>query len=235
MTISTDRPKLISFYHSPVGKKIITGITGLGLSLFVLVHMAGNLTLLVSSKTYNQLAHFIDSLGILLYAIELVLLGLTIFHVVIGISIRLNTFQARPVGYSQFKSAGDPSKQSLSSRSMAITGIILLGFLVWHLATFKFGTHYTTVINGVEMRNLSRLVIEKFHNPVYAFGYIGVMIMLAVHLRHGIWSAWQSIGLMNSKLSPAIYAIALLLAILIAIGFIVLPGWIFLFNSSRIL
>ena len=227
MTISTNSPKLINFYNSPIGRKIITGITGLGLSLFVLVHMAGNLTLLASSKAYNQLAHFIDSLGILLYAIEFVLLGLAVFHIVVGISIRLNTFKARPIGYSEIKSAGDPSKQSISSKTMAITGGILLVFLVLHLATFKFGTYYTTVINGVEMRNLSRLVVEKFHSPIYAFGYAGVMVMLAVHLRHGIWSAWQSIGVLNSKVSPLVYAIALVLAILIAIGFIVLPLSIF--------
>ena len=227
MTISSDRPKLINFYNSPIGKKIITGITGLGLSLFVLFHMAGNLTLLASSEAYNKLAHFLDSLGILLYAIEFILLGLAIFHIVIGISIRLNTLKARPIGYTQIKSAGDPSKQSISSRSMAITGSILLGFLILHLASFKFGTYYTTVIDGVEMRNLSRLVIEKFHNPVYAFGYAGVMIVLALHLRHGIWSAWQSIGLLNSKVSPFVYAIALILAILIATGFIVLPLSIF--------
>ncbi len=223
MTISSDRPKLINFYTSPIGKKIITGITGLGLSLFVLVHMAGNLTLLASSKAYNQLAHFIESLGILLYVIESALLGLAIFHVVVGISIRLNSLQARPIGYSQIKSAGEPSKQSLSSRSMLITGVVLLGFLVLHLTTFKFGKYYTTIIDGVEMRNLSRLVIEKFHNPIYAFGYGGVVIMLAFHLRHGIWSAWQSIGLLNSKISPFVYAIALILAILIATGFVILP------------
>lgn len=227
MTISSNSPKLISFYNSPIGRKIITGITGLGLSLFVLVHMAGNLTLLASTKAYNQLAHFIDSSGILLYAIEFILLGLALFHVVVGISIRLNTLKARPIGYSEIKSAGDSSKQSISSRSMAITGGILLGFLILHLANFKFGTYYTTVIDGVEMRNLSRLVIEKFHNPIYAFGYAGVMVMLAVHLRHGIWSAWQSIGVLNSKVSPLVYAIALLMAVLIAIGFIILPLSIF--------
>ena len=227
MTISSDRPKLINFYNSSIGKKIITGITGLGLSLFVLFHMAGNLTLFVSNKAYNRLAHFLDSLGILLYAIEFVLLGLAIFHIVVGISIRLNTLQARPIGYSQIKSAGEPSKQSISSRSMAITGIILLGFLILHLASFKFGIYYTTVIDGVEMRNLSRLVIEKFHSPIYAFGYAGVMVVLALHLRHGIWSAWQSIGVLNSKISPWVYAIALILAVSIAIGFIVLPLSIF--------
>ena len=219
----SNRPKLISFYTSPIGKKIITGITGLGMSLFVLFHAGGNLTLLAGSKAYNQLAHFLESLGILLYGIELILLGLAIFHVVVGISIRINSLQARPIGYSQIKSMGQPSKQSLSSRSMMITGSILLGFLILHLATFKFGTYYTTVINGVEMRNLSRLVIEKFQQPVYAFGYAGVMVMLAVHLRHGLWSAWQSIGMLNSKISPLVYTLALLLAILIAIAFIILP------------
>lgn len=223
MTISSDRPKLINFYTSPIGKKIITGVTGLGLSGFVLFHLAGNLTLFAGSNQYNQLAHFLENLGILLYLIEFTLLGLAIFHVVVGVSIRLNTFKARPVGYSQFKSAGEPSKQSLSSRSMLVTGVVLLGFLVLHLSTFKFGAYYSTVVNGVEMRDLSSLVIEKFSNPVYAFGYAGVMIVLAFHLRHGIWSAWQSIGVLNAKISPAVYAIALILAILIALGFIALP------------
>ena len=235
MTLSSDRvaepaahrPKLISFYTSPIGKKIITGITGLGLSLFVLFHMAGNLTLFAGSKAYNKFAHFLNSLGILLYIVEFTLLGLAIFHVVVGITIRLNTLKVRPVGYSQLRSIGEPSKQSVSSRSMAITGSILLGFVILHLATFKFGAYYSTVIEGVEMRDLSTLVIEKFQNPVYALGYAGVMIMLGFHLRHGIWSAWQSIGVLNSKISPVVYAIALILAILIAIGFIVLPLSIF--------
>ena len=223
MTVSSDRPKLINFYTSPIGKKIITGITGLSLTLFVLFHLAGNLTLFAGSKAYNQFAHFLESLGILLYAVEFLLLGLAIFHVVIGITIRLNTLKARPVDYSQLKSAGEPSKQSISSRSMLITGAVLLGFLVLHLATFKFGTYYSTIIDGVEMRDLSSLVIEKFQNPIYAFGYAGVMVMLAFHLRHGIWSACQSIGVLNSKMSPGVYAIALVLSGLIAISFIILP------------
>ena len=227
MTVTSDRPKLINFYTSPIGKKIITGVTGLGLSLFVLFHMAANLTLLTSSKAYNQLAHLLDSLGILLYIVEFTLLGLAIFHVIVGITIKLNTLQARPIGYRQLKSMGEPSKQSIGSRSMMITGAVLLGFLVWHLSTFKFGTYNSTVIDGVEMRDLSSLVMEKFQNPIYAFGYTGVMIMLAFHLRHGIWSAWQSIGVLNSKISPAVFAIALILAILIAIGFIALPLSIF--------
>ncbi|MEL6929419.1 MAG: succinate dehydrogenase cytochrome b subunit [Cyanobacteria bacterium J06600_6] len=223
MTISSDRPKLINFYTSPIGKKIITGTTGLGLSLFVLVHMLGNLTLFTGSQAYNKLAHFIDSWGILLSAVEFILLAIALFHLVVGITIRLNTLKARPVGYRQLKSAGAPSKQSISSRSMLITGGVLFGFLVLHLATFKFGAYYSTAIDGVEMRDLASLVIEKFQHPLYAFGYAGVMVMLGVHLRHGIWSAWQSVGVLDAKISSPIYAIALIFAVLIALGFVALP------------
>lgn len=223
MTIRSDRPKLVNFYTSPIGKKIITGVTGLGLTLFVLVHMTGNLMLFTGSSTYNQLAHFINSLGPLYYLVELILLALVVFHAAVGISIRLNTQRARPVGYARLKSAGTPSKQSLSSRTMLITGLVLLIFLVLHLLTFRFGVYYTTVINGVEMRDLAALVIEKFQYPLYAFGYVGVMILLGFHLRHGVWSGLQSLGAMNANLSPLVYTIALILAILIALGFVILP------------
>ena len=223
MTLISDRPKIIKFYTSPVGKKIITGVTGLGLTLFVLVHMTGNLVLFTSTSAYNQLAHFLNSLGILLYFVEFILLGLVVFHAAIAIYIRLNSQQARPIGYNQLNSVGKPSKQSISSRTMIITGLVLLIFLIFHLLTFKFGVYYPTVLNGVEMRDLASLVIEKFQHPIYAFGYVGIMVMLGFHLRHGMWSAFQSLGLMNSRLSPIIYAIALILAILIAIGFLILP------------
>ena len=185
--------------------------------------MTGNLVLFTSISAYNQLAHFINSWGILLYSIEFILLGAAIFHVAISIAIKLNSQQARPIGYSQLKSVGAPSKQSLSSRTILVSGVTLLGFLIWHLATFKFGTYYSTVINGVEMRDLATLVIEKFQSSLYTFGYVGVMLLLGLHLRHGIWSAFQSLGILNSRLSPVIYTLALVLALSIAFGFIVLP------------
>ena len=217
------QPIIIKFYNSSLGKKVITGVTGLGLSLFVLFHMTGNLVLFTNPSAYNQLAHFINSLGILLYLIEFILLGLVIFHVAIAISIQINKQQARPLNYERIKSAGNSSKQSISSRTMIFTGLILLVFLVFHLLTFKFGTYYSTVINGVEMRDLARLVIEKFQRPIYTFSYVGVMIFLSFHLRHGVWSAFQSIGAMNARFSPLIYTVDLILAVLIAVGFLVLP------------
>lgn len=223
MTVSSNNYNLLNFYSSPIGKKIITGVTGLGLTVFVLWHMAGNLILFTSPQAYNQLAHFLNSLGILLYGFELILLGLVIFHVAIAIAIQLNKQQARPIDYNQFKSAGKPSKQTISSRTMLVSGLVLLVFLVVHLLNFKFGTYYPTIIKGVEMRDLARLVIEKFHNRAYAFSYAGVMVLLGLHLRHGIWSAFQSLGAMNARLSPVIYALGLVFAVAIALGFLVLP------------
>ena len=221
--LTNNHQPIIKFYNSSIGKKFITGISGLGLSLFVLFHMTGNLVLLTDVKAYNQLAHFINSLGILLDLIEFILLGLVVFHVAVAISIQINKQQARLVNYNQLKSAGEPSKQSFSSRTMILTGLILLIFLVSHVLTFKFGTYYSTVINGVEMRDLARLVIEKFRSPIHTFSYGGVMIFLGFHLRHGVWSAFQSIGTMNTSFSPLVYTAALILAVLITVGFLVLP------------
>ncbi|MBE9170993.1 succinate dehydrogenase cytochrome b subunit [Pleurocapsales cyanobacterium LEGE 06147] len=223
MTFSSNNSNLLNFYSSPIGKKIITGVTGLGLTVFVLLHMIGNLVLFASPEAYNQLAYFLNSLGILLYGFEFILLGLVIFHVAIAIAIQFNKQQARPIDYNQFKSAGKPSKQTISSRTMIVTGLVLLVFLAIHLQSFKFGTYYPTIIKGVEMRDLARLVIEKFHNPVYAFGYTGVMVLLGLHLRHGIWSAFQSLGAMNARLSSVIYALGFVFAVAIALGFLILP------------
>lgn len=223
MTVSNNSVKLLDFYSSPIGKKIISGVTGLGLTVFVFVHMVGNLILFTSPEAYNQLAYFLNSLGILLYAFEFILLGLVIFHVAIAIAIQFSKQQARPINYNQFKSAGKPSKQTISSRTMIGTGLVLLAFLVIHLQSFKFGTYYPTVIQGIEMRDLARLVIEKFHNPAYAFGYTGIMVFLGLHLRHGIWSAFQSLGAMNARLSPIIYTLGFVFAVAIALGFLILP------------
>ena len=77
------------------------------------------------------------------------------------------------------------------------------------------------------MRDLAKLVIETFRNPFYTFGYLGVMILLGFHLRHGFWSAWQSLGLLRAPWSALVYTIALIFALLIAIGFLVLPLAIF--------
>lgn len=217
--------------QSPIGKKLITGITGLGLALFVVIHMLGNLLLFVGNDAYNRYARTLEHLSPLVYAIDLGLLIFVGFHALMGIRLTLSNRRARPIGYSRYTSAGNPSLQSLSSRSMLFTGSTLALFLVFHLNHFKFGPYYTTVLDGAEARDLARLLVETFHQPLYALGYTTVMILLGLHLRHGLWSALQSLGAMSQGLKPVIYGLSLMGAIAIALGFILLPltiyfGWI---------
>lgn len=222
--------KWLALFRSPIGKKLLTGITGLGLTVFVFVHMVGNLSYLSSDpNAYNLYADFLTGLGPIFYVIELGLLAFFVIHIIIGIKIWLGKRKAREVGYNKYKSMGGPSKQSLSSRSMIVTGLILMVFLIFHLISFKYGPEYEIDVAGTEIRDLKRLLDERFNEPLYAFGYPAVMILLAFHLRHGIWSAFQSIGAMKPKLTPLVYTIGVILAVLIAVGFLFIPLYIFFF------
>ena len=227
---------LVAAFSSPVGRKLLTGITGIGLVLFVIAHMAGNLSYLLEElhlakeHTYNLYAHKLLSLGGLLYAVEIVLAICFLLHAYLGISIYIRKRRARPEGYKLYKGAGGASRMSISSRSMIYTGVILLIFLVLHLKSFKFGPVYDVIIDGEIVRDLHRLMTEKFQTPLYAFGYPVVMILLGLHMRHGVWSALQSLGLMNPRLSPVVYPMGLILGAGVAVGFIVVPLYIFFAN-----
>jgi succinate dehydrogenase / fumarate reductase cytochrome b subunit len=113
---------------------------------------------------------------------------------------------------------------------MIITGVILLVFIILHIAQFKFGPGvaegYVATVDGKEVRDLHRLVVETFRQPIWAVGYMGVMVLLGLHLRHGFWSAFQSLGMINPRLSGVISLIGVALALLLAVGFLGIPLWI---------
>jgi succinate dehydrogenase / fumarate reductase cytochrome b subunit len=121
-------------------------------------------------------------------------------------------------------SKGGPSRQSLSSRSMLITGLLLGAFVVLHVKMFKYGPYYeTTLKDGTVVRDLFKLVAEEFSKPVVTWIYVAIMLMLGLHLRHGFWSALQSLGAIKPKCSCCVYAAGLVFAILLAGGFLLLP------------
>ncbi|WP_017299126.1 succinate dehydrogenase cytochrome b subunit [Nodosilinea nodulosa] len=219
---------LLRFYQSSIGKKLITGATGLALATFVLAHMVGNLILFVSRDAYNTYAWAIENLGIAFYVFELVLVAVVMLHALVGIEIFWRKRQARPQGYSIYQSAGGPSHQTLSSRTMIVTGSVLSVFLVAHLLTFKFGPYYTTELGGETMRDLAQLVVEKFQHLPYVMGYSAILVLLASHLRHGLWSALQSIGLLNKGIRPLVYGASAVVGGGIAAGFLLLPWAIYL-------
>ncbi|RZM75458.1 succinate dehydrogenase cytochrome b subunit [Leptolyngbya iicbica] len=217
------QPALLQLYTSPIGKKLITGVTGVGLVTFVLVHMVGNLLLFAGHDAYNAYAHHLESWGPLLWLVESILVAVFALHAIAGIHIFVSKLNARPDRYATYASKGGPSLQSISSRTMIVTGLVLATFLGLHLWSFKFGTYYTTQLADEPVRDLARLVVEKFHHPLYAFGYSSVMVLLGFHLRHGIWSALQSLGLQSKAIRYTVYGLSLGGAIAIATGFVLLP------------
>jgi succinate dehydrogenase / fumarate reductase cytochrome b subunit len=224
--------KVTATLMSPVGRKFLTGITGIGLVVFVIMHLLGNLQIFVGPDLFNSYAFQLEKFGLLLYILEFILLIGFILHAVVGINIYLRKKRARTNDYEVYNTAGDPSKQNFSSRSMIVTGSVIFVFTIFHVLTFKYGPGinegYIAKVNGIEVRDIYKLVSEKFHNIFYVIGYVGVMILIGLHLRHGIWSAFQSLGLMNKKYTPALHGVGVAFAIFIALGFLVLPVWLYL-------
>ncbi len=234
--MSAEPKGLLSFFSSTTGKKYLTGATGLALVIFSIAHLLGNLSLLLpDASVFNIYAKTLHDLGPVLYMAEFGLLAFFVIHVGIGISIYLTKRKARPIDYDSYKSAGGPSKQSLSSRTMLWTGMVLLIFIVLHLWTFKFGPGmsegYITTVGGQPARDLHRLVIEIFKQPIYVIAYTFVMVLMAFHLRHGIWSALTSLTLLKPRSSKFIYSTALVIGLLIALGFLLLPIWLYFMGS----
>lgn len=214
--------------RSSVAKKFLNAITGIGLFLFVVIHLSENLLLLTGNPDdYNRWTHFLKSFGPLLILIELGLAAFFLAHIWSALIVYRDKLKARPSGYSLYRSAGWTSRQTLSSQTMVYTGLVLLAFVIWHVITFRFGPYYETTVDGVTMRDLHKLVVEVFSNPVNVALYAAVMIFLGFHLRHGFWSALQSLGAYHPRWTPVWYSGGVLVALVLALGFIVIPLWVY--------
>jgi succinate dehydrogenase / fumarate reductase cytochrome b subunit len=213
---------------SSVGKKFIMAITGLAMVIFLIEHLSGNLLLFSRNPDpYNKYSHFLISFGSILYVAEFILIAILVFHMVSAISITIGKMKARPIDYYKTGNAGSPSKKTLASSTMIYTGAVLFIFLIIHLKTFKFGPNYTTDVDGVEMRDLHGLVWEVFQSPGYVTWYVAAMVLLGSHLWHGFWSAFQSLGVSHPRYTPIIYGIGIMVAAVLAVGFLGIPIWIY--------
>jgi len=214
-----------------VGRKIIMGLTGLLLIGYLIIHLAANLMVFIpdGGRSLNLYSHTLHQLGPLLVIARIILAALFIFHIVNGIQVTLRNRRARSGRYAMYVSKGGPTKMTLASRWMAITGLILLVFVPLHVNMFTLGPYYETVIDGQPVRDLYRLVVEEFKKPGVAFGYAAVMLFLCLHLAHGFWSAFQSLGANNRRWLPFLYTVGVILSILLAGGFFVLPIYTYFF------
>ncbi|WP_409478655.1 succinate dehydrogenase cytochrome b subunit [Pseudobdellovibrio sp. HCB154] len=221
---------MFDFVKSTVGRKYIMGISGLVWMGFVLSHMAGNMLILVSPDLYNAYGHAIVSNKPLLYGAESVLVLALIVHVMTAISLTVENRKAKGSRYAV--SASGDKASTLASRTMGMQGSVVLAFIILHLATFKYGTHYDTVVNGVQMRDLHRLIVEVFQQPGYVLWYVVALVLLMFHLSHGASSIFQSFGFLERKMQKGLRKFAWTYAIIVVAGFLSQPAYVFLLKGK---
>lgn len=218
--------KVLQLLSTSTGSKILVALTGLAMVGFLAGHLAGNLLALVGPDIYNEYAHALISNPLLIPA-EIGLVAILLMHMGTAISVVVRGRQARPERYAVRKWAGGPSRKSVSSTSMIVTGLIILAFLVLHLRTFKFGPYYADPDTG--FRDLYTLLVEVFQSPGYVVFYVVCMVLVGMHLRHGISSSFQSLGLVPRSWTGRILRAGAALAIVVGAGFTLIPVYIYLF------
>jgi succinate dehydrogenase / fumarate reductase cytochrome b subunit len=215
-------------FSSSVGSKLLIAFTGLALLIFLVAHLAGNLLFLIGPEAFNEYGHKLTS-NPLIYGAELGLLAVFVLHVIKTIGLVAKSSAARPDGYSKRKWAktkNPRSRKSLASSTMIVTGTITLLFIVTHLITFKFGTYYESNVAGV--RDLYRLQMGVFSNPLYVGFYIVSMVVILFHLWHGVSSAMQSLGISSPTWTPRILVTGRAIAVILGRGFAILPVYTFI-------
>ncbi|MFH2047140.1 MAG: succinate dehydrogenase cytochrome b subunit [Pseudomonadota bacterium] len=205
----------IKTFTSSIGKKWLMAITGLSFCGFLTSHLLGNLTLYAGKDAFNAYAEHLHSLGILLSVSEKGLLFFATIHILTGLVLFIQNMKSRPVRYSVNKNAGG---RTIGSATMPYTGLILIAFIILHLINFHFIDKTGTTI--------FEIVKNAFLNPVYIAVYIFAMIVVAVHVSHGFWSAFQTLGANHPKYMPFIRKAGIAFSILVGLGFGFIPVFI---------
>ena len=201
---------------SAVSKKFVMALAGLFLLLFLPVHLGINLMLLRNDpEPFNKAAHFMATFP-LVKVIEIFLLLTIIVHITYGVFLQIQNWLSRPVGYA----VRNKSKTSAFSRFVFWTGGAVLIFLVIHFFNFYFIK--LGLVEG-DSENFYSVAYQLFSIPGYVILYWVCFILLGFHLYHALQSAFQTLGLANEFWTPVIKAISLIYAIVLPLGFAVIP------------
>jgi len=198
-------------------------VSGCILFLFVLGHLIGNLQIYEGPAKLNHYAVLLRTEPPLLWTVRVVLLVMVLLHIWSSVRLAGRNINARPVAYQKKQATGS----SYASRTMYWSGPIILAFVIYHLLDFTFGK----VNPHFEAGNVYGNVVASFQVvPVAAF-YIFAMLLLCLHLYHGLWSMFQSLGIAHPRYTPMLRRAAATVAILIAAGNISIPvavlaGWV---------
>jgi succinate dehydrogenase / fumarate reductase cytochrome b subunit len=207
-----------------VGTKLLIGVTGLLLFAYLLLHLAGNLLIFAGQSTFNEYSHALIS-NPLTVPVEIALLLVFLLHAYKTVMMWFSNQRARPIGYEKKSWAGYTSRKSVASTTMIWTGLATLLFVGVHLAQMKYGAWYA--IGDPPIRDLYRTEVEVFASPVWVTVYVICMVLIGFHLRHGISSAFQSIGADHPVYTKRLVAAGIVLAILIGGGFAIIPIYVY--------
>jgi len=218
-------------FSSSVGQKLVIGITGFLLFLYLLIHIAGNLIVFLGPAAFNRYAYVMEYGNPLLPAIELGLLLVVLIHIYKTVRMFIGNQEKRPVNYDVKKRAGKPSRKNFASSTMIASGLLLLVFLLIHVKAFRFSPEYEWPAGG---RDLYRQELEALQNPLVVGFYLLAMAAVGSHLWHGIASSLQSLGVDHPVWTPRILGAAKLIAFLIAGSFMVIAVWAYLQQGARV-
>ena len=210
-------PGSLRFWQTTVGKKAVMAVTGIILFGFIIGHLLGNLQIYQGPEKLNHYAVTLRSLGPLLWLTRVVLIVSVLLHIWAAFQLWVGHREARPIKY--VKKANVNS--TYASRTMYWSGPIILAFVIYHLLNFTFGAVHPggQFVEGSVYNN----VVTSFQVwPVSVF-YIIAMVLLCLHLYHGLWSMFQTLGFNHPSYTPAIQVLAKIIAIVIAIGYISMP------------
>ena len=221
------------FLTSSIGRKVVMSLTGLFLIVFLVVHLLGNLQLILAQdggQTFNEYAYFMTHNPVIKFT-SYGLYAFILIHAVQGLLLAYYNRQARgDVRYAvKVNRTAGASKSSLWMGSL---GTVILIFIIIHMAQFwlqmKLGNTEMVTYDGEPVKDLYTLVAAVYENPLFVIFYVVAMVFIAFHLWHGFQSAWQTLGLNHRKYTPLIKAVGYAYSVLIPLGFAAIPIIMFL-------
>lgn len=221
MTLTTEA-RAPSIPRTSIGKKVLvaaTGLIGLG---FVFGHMVGNLKVFLGPSHIDEYGEFLRDVGepmfprsSILWGVRIVLITAVVLHIVLTVQLAMQSRRARPDRYDTTRTVD----ATYASRTMRWGGLTIVGFLVFHLADFTWGT----VNPGFERGAVYRNVVAGFERPLVTIAYIAAMVALCMHVYHGTWSVTQTLGIRTERSDRVIRRTALTLAAVLFVGFVSVP------------
>lgn len=204
-----------AFYRSTIGKKVVMAVTGIILVGWVLGHVLGNLLIFRGPAALNEYAALLKSNAVFLWTMRVGLLAVATLHVISAVQLIRHDAGSRPVGYARQV----PQESTFASRSIRWGGLVIAVFIVYHLLHFTTGTLHPSFSHVDVYSNM----VLGLSVPWVAAIYLVAVAALGLHLHHGIWSVFQTLGISGPGLSRLRRRLAVGIAAVVYIGFSAIP------------